>query len=227
MIWLTAESSQQYSSHNNDWLQNLCWFSTRTGGRLVNNLRGGQRFSSSPSLGKEKSSPTFVTRVVQGSTNDTDQQEGVQSAELTYRPLLSIVHPLHGPQTLLLVNLHSGRKHQIRVQLSHLGHPILGDVKYGSPRAFKDRSLALHSLYMSLEHPTSFDPSKVQVNVQLEGRQFKHGKSLTGLWKVMGEQSGRPKLRVVAPLPESWSKRMGNLVVDAVNHTARDLLLNG
>lgn len=47
--------------------------------------------------------------------------------------------------TVIEVELMSGSFHQIRVQLSHMGHPIKGDVKYGARRGNKDRSIHLHA----------------------------------------------------------------------------------
>lgn len=44
----------------------------------------------------------------------------------------------NGAYTLLLVRLFTGRTHQIRVHLSSIGHPIVGDVTYGNPRANRD-----------------------------------------------------------------------------------------
>jgi 23S rRNA-/tRNA-specific pseudouridylate synthase len=59
-------------------------------------------------------------------------------------------------QSLLAVELHTGRKHQIRAQLAHIGHPIVGDAKYGAPQRFgKSRDIALHSLSIVFEHPIS------------------------------------------------------------------------
>lgn len=54
--------------------------------------------------------------------------------------------------SLLEVRLLTGRKHQIRVQLSHLGFPILGDRKYGSRREFPV-GIALHALRLVVAHP--------------------------------------------------------------------------
>jgi 23S rRNA pseudouridine1911/1915/1917 synthase len=50
------------------------------------------------------------------------------------------------------IELLTGRKHQIRVQFSAAGFPILGDRKYGSRRAFPS-GIALHSRRLALEHP--------------------------------------------------------------------------
>jgi 23S rRNA pseudouridine1911/1915/1917 synthase len=54
---------------------------------------------------------------------------------------------------LLDIDLLSGRFHQIRAQLSLIGCPIKGDVKYGARRANKDRSIHLHAWKISFVHP--------------------------------------------------------------------------
>lgn len=56
-------------------------------------------------------------------------------------------------QSLVRVKLETGRKHQIRAQLAHVGHPIVGDVKYGAPQRFKLRDIALHAYRLSFLHP--------------------------------------------------------------------------
>lgn len=47
--------------------------------------------------------------------------------------------------TVLSLILNTGRFHQIRAQLGHIGYPVKGDVKYGARRSNKDRSIHLHS----------------------------------------------------------------------------------
>lgn len=54
--------------------------------------------------------------------------------------------------SLLEVQLETGRKHQIRVQLAKVGHPVVGDFKYGSQVEFP-AGLALHALRLKLRHP--------------------------------------------------------------------------
>ena len=62
---------------------------------------------------------------------------------------------VRGGCALLKVTLHTGRSHQIRVQLSHRGWPIVGDVKYGGEALPQGREqLCLHARTLCFEHPT-------------------------------------------------------------------------
>lgn len=56
---------------------------------------------------------------------------------------------------LVEVNLHTGRHHQIRCQLSTIGLPIRGDLKYGAPRSNPDGSICLHARHIEFVHPVS------------------------------------------------------------------------
>ena len=55
--------------------------------------------------------------------------------------------------TLVEVTLHTGRTHQIRVHLTHIGHPITGDHLYGGDAPELMERQALHAAKMSLKHP--------------------------------------------------------------------------
>ena len=59
-----------------------------------------------------------------------------------------------GDHTLVEVILHTGRTHQIRVHLSHIGHIISGDVLYGGSTRLIDRQ-ALHAYYIEFDHPVT------------------------------------------------------------------------
>jgi len=54
--------------------------------------------------------------------------------------------------SLVRCTLHTGRKHQIRVQLATIGHPVFGDTVYGKPEAHPTR-LALHASTLAFDHP--------------------------------------------------------------------------
>ncbi len=57
--------------------------------------------------------------------------------------------------TLLDVHILTGRTHQIRVHMKHIGHPVCGDPIYGSPKGAKVPRLMLHAYSLSFTHPTT------------------------------------------------------------------------
>lgn len=80
---------------------------------------------------------------------------GAREARLCYRLLKDMGDASPGEHASLLeVEIETGRKHQIRLQLAHHGHPVLGDRKYGSRRAFPS-GIALHALRLVISHPVS------------------------------------------------------------------------
>ncbi len=82
---------------------------------------------------------------------------GALHSELSYR-----VIEQHQGFYLLEVAPKTGRPHQIRVQLSDMGCPILGDVKYGSTSMTNPQSIALHARRLSFIHPVQKVPLTVQ-----------------------------------------------------------------
>ncbi|MGY0407633.1 MAG: RluA family pseudouridine synthase [Polaribacter sp.] len=76
--------------------------------------------------------------------------EGSKKAILHYK----IIKKLDN-YSLLEIALETGRHHQIRTQLSYIGSPIKGDLKYGFDRSNKDGSISLHARKISLMHPVS------------------------------------------------------------------------
>lgn len=112
-------------------------------------------------------------------------------------------------RTLVRLRLVTGRKHQIRVQLAEMGHPVVGDARYGitgplarrkarrgedgatlppgaaemaTMRPLEDRSILLHASELSLPHPTRVGTT----------------------------------VRAVAPPPQAWSDIFGRKVIDEV-----------
>ncbi len=66
-----------------------------------------------------------------------------------------------GDRAVLLVNLITGKKHQIRAQLSSLHMPIEGDTKYGAPSALPGGAIALHSTFIRITHPVKKGPVEI------------------------------------------------------------------
>lgn len=75
---------------------------------------------------------------------------------------------------LLEIDLHTGRHHQIRCQLAHIGCPIKGDLKYGAERSNKDGGISLHARSVEFIHPVTKEPIKITAPVPEDN-----------LWKVL------------------------------------------
>jgi len=76
------------------------------------------------------------------------QKPNTKEARLRYR-VIKDTDRYH----LVEVELLTGRHHQIRCQLSTIGCPIKGDLKYGSPRSNKDGGICLHARTITFVHP--------------------------------------------------------------------------
>ncbi len=87
---------------------------------------------------------------------------------------------VHGRYALVCARPHTGRRHQVRRHLKHIGHPLIGDVRYGKGehnRFFRDHyglnRLALHARSIRFEHPregrelTIFAPVPADLSVPL------------------------------------------------------------
>lgn len=79
-----------------------------------------------------------------------------KKAILNYRLLQELKH-----YYLLEIDLETGRHHQIRSQLSAIGCPIKGDLKYGFDRSNPDGSIHLHARKLKLLHPVRKEPLEI------------------------------------------------------------------
>ncbi len=77
----------------------------------------------------------------------TSVDKGAKKSVLTYKVLDTILG-----KTLIEVRPETGRTHQIRVQLSSIGCPLFGDVKYGCKNPWNMR-IALHAYLLEFKHP--------------------------------------------------------------------------
>jgi len=101
-----------------------------------------------------------------------DATHGAKEARLKYKRIYSTDN-----YHLLEIELITGRHHQIRVQLSHIGCPIKGDIKYGAKRTNKDASIHLHARSIELSHPVSKKRLKLEAPVPNEN-----------LWQAIAQQ---------------------------------------
>lgn len=129
------------------------------------------------SLVKQFSSRTSARTYLALAEGDMPLDEGIIDAPIgrsSRDPKLFAVSPLaakeaqttfkvlarfRGRATLLRLRLHTGRTHQIRVHLAYLGHPVLGDITYGSDDRLIARP-ALHAHTLAFDHPASGERMK-------------------------------------------------------------------
>ncbi|MDE6046066.1 MAG: RNA pseudouridine synthase [Alistipes sp.] len=83
-----------------------------------------------------------------------------KEGRLNYRVIGAGTH-----YTLLEVELLTGRHHQIRAQLSKIGCPIRGDLKYGARRSLPGGGISLHSRSVAFDHPVRHEPVEVTAPV--------------------------------------------------------------
>lgn len=98
----------------------------------------------------------------------TDKEKG-KRAELYYKVISS-----DDKYSFLEIIIETGRFHQIRAQLASIGHPILGDIKYGAPFSLPDKSIVLCAVSLSFRTAASKEKKTISVPKNLS-----HYKTLT------------------------------------------------
>ena len=93
-----------------------------------------------------------------------EEVEGSMRAELNYKVIGEL-----GGYYLIEVDPITGRPHQIRVQLSTLNCPIVGDNKYGYPRGSLKKTICLHALRLKFIHPVKKEPVEIYAKLPVDG----------------------------------------------------------
>ena len=104
---------------------------------------------------------TLVHYLVRNPKNNTSKAHikevpNSKKASLTYTVFKKLKN-----YAALEIELHTGRHHQIRSQLSQIGSPIKGDLKYGADRSNPDGGIHLHARRLVFLHPVSKDEIKI------------------------------------------------------------------
>jgi 23S rRNA pseudouridine1911/1915/1917 synthase len=79
--------------------------------------------------------------------------------------------------TLLELRPRTGRPHQLRLAALTLGAPLAGDLKYGAREPLPDKSIALHAVELTLEHPTLHEP-----------RTFRSEPPALAVWEIANDE---------------------------------------
>lgn len=126
--------------------------------RLNEMFRNGEVHKSYWAVSRNRPEPSeatlthYITTVERTNKSyaSTTPKPGAKEARLHYKLIASSEH-----YHLIEVDLMTGRKHQIRVQLSSIGCPVRGDLKYGDKRSNPDGSISLLARHISFVHPVS------------------------------------------------------------------------
>ncbi len=141
-----------------------------------------------------------ISRDQQRRTRMTTRRAGGRTAVSHYR-VQKRVESRYGHFTLLEIEIETGRTHQIRVHLSSIGHPVVGDTLYGAPQSILPR----------LEAPaTRLQKETAARDALALDRNFLHATRLELTHPETGEQ-----LKLEAPLPadlDRWLKRLTSVV---------------
>ena len=97
---------------------------------------------------KQKVLNSFICKTEHKALICESAKEGYKSCSLSYQVLKE-----ERGHSFIEIDLDTGRYHQIRAQLSSIGHPVIGDKKYGSVKAFIQGGIALSHAHLEFVHP--------------------------------------------------------------------------
>jgi 23S rRNA pseudouridine1911/1915/1917 synthase len=92
---------------------------------------------------------TLKHKLAHGSHRATVSKDG-KEAILHYKVIDQI-----NTHSVVEIELQTGRYHQIRVQFSAIGHPVVGDTKYGAKTKLAKEAIALHHMKLEFCHPVT------------------------------------------------------------------------
>jgi 23S rRNA pseudouridine1911/1915/1917 synthase len=92
----------------------------------------------------------------------TEPGPDAKAASLSYRTLAS-----DRDECVVEVALETGRKHQIRAQFAHIGHPLVGDRLYRARRSWQPGGIALCAVRLTFQHPVANTPIVVELPREL------------------------------------------------------------
>ena len=122
-----------------------------------------------PRIEEERLTHYLLRNQEKNRTNVFDKEKnGAKKAILDYRLLTR-----SQKYFLLEIKLHTGRHHQIRAQLSKVGMPIRGDLKYGAPRSKSGGGIGLHARELGFIHPVKNDPVRIKAPVPKDDNLWK------------------------------------------------------
>ena len=152
--------------------------------------------------GEIKEKVNKISFFAEGFTNKTDEEllEEIKKATKTRTAELSWeVVKSNDEYSLLKIMPKTGRFHQIRIQMANMGHPILGDEKYGGPAA----------AWSNVKSPDGKVPTKSWTREEIgavEDPRLRRDIGLCATAISFKNATGEKQINLEIPLPEDWEK---------------------
>lgn len=163
--------------------------------------------------------------------------EKLVEAKLGYKPLWTFQLPAsasgeRGVCTVLEIDLETGRKHQIRAQLSHIGHPICGDMKYNASAWSSLEQNAAGGITDGAAAAAPKGPVKrgrggkgrARKVPDGEGGEFYNGKgiALHAFSLTVPHPITKERMTFSAPVPSAWESHFGSDILSRINAVIGD-----
>jgi 23S rRNA pseudouridine1911/1915/1917 synthase len=149
---------------------------SKAASRLCKQFREGipKKFYRVIVLGKLKEGHTTLVHYLRKekslkSTVFPRETPAAKRSELSYEVIYTLEK-----KSLIEVSLKTGRFHQIRAQMAFIGHPIIGDIKYGAPKLLPNREIALYACKLVFNHPISNEEITLIAPEPITWEQFNH-----------------------------------------------------
>ena len=113
--------------------------------------------------------PDQAKGILEGWHRKEKKKAIISETELPYSEKALLYYeatPFSSSRFLWNIELHTGKYHQIRAQLSFAGCPVIGDVLYGSDIPYKTDSIALHAYKLIFFHPVSDEEMVIEAGIE-------------------------------------------------------------
>lgn len=159
---------------------------------------------------REGSNKVSVREVSSNPQYSKTSGERLLEAKLSYKPLWSFsLDQGGGVCTVMEVDLETGRKHQIRAQLSHIGHPICGDLKYTAPAP---------NIQSNEDVRKRRRGGKGRARPDSEEGTLERGIALHAFSLTVPHPITKERMKFTAKLPSTWSNYFGADIAQRINY---------
>ncbi|MGC8490591.1 MAG: RluA family pseudouridine synthase [Syntrophobacteraceae bacterium] len=128
---------------------------SKAAARISEQFRGGkaEKYYLAVLEGKLKEKSGSLVNLIEKGENRSSRVVSGKTPEAREARLSFTVLDTAQGRSLVRIRLETGRRHQIRLQFAHIGHPVVGDLRYGAPAALPEKQIALFAKELFVDHP--------------------------------------------------------------------------